>query len=103
MEALAPIRVLRREIRRGSGGAGRHRGGDGLRFEFALLANAREAMASFLMTQLKSVPAGLSGGGAGQPGRLVVNGEQVDPTEPRILRAGDRVVMETAGGGGYGL
>jgi N-methylhydantoinase B len=102
MEGLAPIRVLRREIRRGSGGAGRHRGGEGLRFEFQLLADAREATASFLMTQLKSVPAGLSGGGAGQPGRLVINGEQVDPTEPRILRAGDRVVMETAGGGGYG-
>jgi N-methylhydantoinase B len=102
MESLAPIRVLRREIRRGSGGAGRHRGGDGLRFEFELLADAKEATASFLMTQLKSVPAGLAGGGAGQPGRLLVNGEQVDPTEPRILRAGDRVIMETAGGGAYG-
>ena len=102
MEGLAPIRVLRREIRRGSGGAGRHRGGDGLRFEFELLSDAREATASFLMTQLKSVPAGLAGGGAGQPGRLLINGEQVDPTEPRILRAGDRVIMETAGGGGYG-
>ena len=102
MEGLAPIRVLRREIRRGSGGGGRHRGGDGLRFEFELLSDAKEATASFLMTQLKSVPAGLAGGGAGQPGRLLINGEQVDPTEPRILRAGDRVIMETAGGGGYG-
>jgi N-methylhydantoinase B len=102
MESLAPIRVLRREIRRGSGGAGRHRGGDGLRFEFELLADAREATASFLMTQLKSVPAGLAGGGAGQPGRLLINGEQIDPTEPRVLRPGDRVIMETAGGGAYG-
>jgi N-methylhydantoinase B len=102
MESLAPIRVLRREIRRGSGGAGRHRGGEGLSFEFELLADAREATASFLMTQLKSVPAGLAGGGAGQPGRLVINGGEVDPTEPRILRAGDRVIMETAGGGAYG-
>ncbi|MGQ0652956.1 MAG: hydantoinase B/oxoprolinase family protein [Betaproteobacteria bacterium] len=102
MEGLAPIRVLRREIRRGSGGAGRHRGGDGLHFEFQLLPDAKEATASFLMTQLKSVPAGLAGGGAGQPGRLLVNGEEADPTEPRILRAGDRVVMQTAGGGGYG-
>jgi N-methylhydantoinase B len=102
MESLAPIRVLRREIRRGSGGIGRHKGGDGIRFEFELLPDAKDATASFLMTQLKSVPAGLAGGGAGQPGRLVINGEQVDPTEPRILRAGDRVIMETAGGGGYG-
>lgn len=102
MESLAPIRVLRREIRRGSGGTGRHKGGDGIRFEFELLPDAKEATASFLMTQLKSVPAGLAGGGAGQPGRLVINGTQVDPTEPRLLRAGDRVIMETAGGGGYG-
>jgi len=102
MESLAPIRVLRREIRRGSGGAGRHKGGDGIRFEFELLPDAREATASFLMTQLKSAPEGLAGGGAGQPGRLLVNGQQVDPTEPRILKASDRVVMETAGGGGYG-
>ena len=102
MESLAPIRVVRREIRRGSGGAGRHRGGDGIRFEFELLADAPEATASFLMTQLKSPPPGLAGGGSGQPGRLVINGEEVDPTEPKILKAGDRVVMETAGGGGYG-
>ena len=102
METLAPIRVLRREIRRGSGGIGRHRGGDGIRFEFDLLADAKEATASFLMTQLKSVPAGLAGGGAGQPGRLFINGTQVDPTEPKILRGGDRVIMETAGGGAYG-
>jgi N-methylhydantoinase B len=102
MESLAPIRVVRREIRRGSGGVGRHDGGDGIRFEFELLPDAGEATASFLMTQLKSVPAGLAGGGAGKPGRLLVNGAEVDPTEPRILRAGDRVVMETAGGGAYG-
>ncbi len=102
MESLAPIRVLRREIRRGSGGIGRHKGGDGIRFEFELLPDAKEATASFLMTQLKSVPAGLAGGGAGQPGRLIINGQEVDPTEPRMLRAGDRVIMETAGGGGYG-
>lgn len=102
MESLAPIRVLRREIRRGSGGRGLHGGGDGIRFEFELLPDAPDATASFLMTQLKSVPAGLAGGGAGQPGLLAINGEVVDPTEPRILRGGDRVVMETAGGGAYG-
>jgi N-methylhydantoinase B len=103
MESLAPIRVLRREIRRGSGGRGRHNGGDGICFEFELLPDAPDATASFLMTQLKSVPAGLADGGAGQPGRLTINGQQVDPTEPRILRGGDRVMMETAGGGGYGV
>lgn len=102
MEALAPFRVLRREIRRGSGGEGRHRGGCGISFEFEMLPDAPEAVASFLMTQLKSPTLGLAGGGAGQPGRLVLNGEQIDPTLPRVLKAGDRVLMETAGGGGYG-
>jgi N-methylhydantoinase B len=102
MESLAPIRVLRRGLRRGSGGTGQFRGGDGICFEFELLADAPDATASFLMTQLKSVPQGLAGGGPGTPGRLLINGQVVDPTEPRVLRAGDRVTMETAGGGAYG-
>ncbi|SON53889.1 Acetophenone carboxylase delta subunit [Hartmannibacter diazotrophicus] len=102
METLAPIRVIRREIRRGSGGKGRHEGGCGISFEFELLPDASDVVTSFLMTQLKSSTPGLAGGGAGQPGQLVVNGERVDPTMPRILKAGDRVLMETAGGGAYG-
>lgn len=102
MEALAPIRVLRREIRRGSGGQGLHAGGSGISFEYELLPDASDVSASFLMTQLKSAPAGLAGGGAGHAGRLLLNGIQTDPTEPRVLKAGDRVLMETAGGGAYG-
>lgn len=103
MEALAPIRVHRREIRRGSGGAGRRRGGDGLVFEFEITGEACGGVAtSFLMTRLKQPPPGLHGGQAGRRGRLAVNGEEIDPTEQRILKPGDHVVMETAGGGGYG-
>lgn len=102
METLAPIRVLRREIRRGSGGAGRHQGGCGISFEFDMLPDAPEVMASFLMTQLKSPTAGLAGGGTGKPGQLVLNGERIDPTMPKVLKARDHVLMETAGGGGYG-
>ncbi|HEY6630357.1 MAG TPA: hydantoinase B/oxoprolinase family protein [Rhizobiaceae bacterium] len=102
METLAPIRVLRREIRRGSGGAGKHAGGCGISFEFDLLPDASDVMTSFLMTQLKAPTAGLAGGGTGKPGRLVLNGQQIDPTMPRVLKAGDHVLMETAGGGAYG-
>ncbi len=102
MESLAPIKVLQRAIRKGSGGQGLHAGGNGISFEFELLDDASEVSASFLMTQLKSLPAGLAGGSAGKPGRLLINGEPVDPTEPKILKAGDRVLMETAGGGAYG-
>jgi N-methylhydantoinase B len=102
MESLAPIRVIRREIRRSSGGKGLHEGGDGISFEFDILDDAKDVSASFLMTQLKSVPEGLAGGGAGLQGRLMINGKSVDPTEPKILKPGDRILMETAGGGGYG-
>jgi N-methylhydantoinase B len=102
MESLAPIKVLRREIRRGSGGVGVHPGGCGISFEYELLDGASGVTASFLMTQLKSAPPGLAGGGAGQPGRLLINGQLTDPTEPRVLNGGDRVLMETAGGGAYG-
>jgi len=103
MEMLAPIRVKRREIRRGSGGKGQHDGGCGITFEFEILPDASDVMASFLMTQLKSSPSGLAGGGPGRPGRLLVNGEQIDPTMPRVLKPGDCVLMETAGGGAYGV
>jgi N-methylhydantoinase B len=102
METLAPIKVVRREIRSGSGGAGRHEGGRGISFEFEILPDASEVMASFLMTQLKSPTTGLAGGGTGKAGQLVINGERVDPTLPRVLKAKDRILMETAGGGGYG-
>ena len=103
MESSAPIRVLRREIRRNSGGRGIHNGGDGISFEFELLKEAKGVTASFLMTQLKSVPSGLAGGGGGLQGRLVINGVDVDPTEPKTLQPGDLVLMETAGGGAYGI
>lgn len=102
METLAPFRVLRREIRKGSGGDGKHGGGCGISFEFEMLSDASDVTASFLMTQLRSPTTGLAGGGTGQPGRLLINGQPTDPTAPRVLKAGDRILMETAGGGGYG-
>lgn len=102
MEALAPIRILRREIRRGSGGAGAHHGGDGITFEFEITPQASNITASFLMTRLKSAPPGLFGGAPGQLGRLAINGVDTDPTEQRTLRPGDRILMQTSGGGGYG-
>ncbi|OWT80419.1 MULTISPECIES: hydantoinase B/oxoprolinase family protein [unclassified Achromobacter] len=103
MEALAPIVVHKREIRRGSGGAGQQHGGDGLSFEFEITPEASSVATSFLMTRLKFPPPGLNGGEAGQRGRLTVNGQEIDPTEQRILKPGDRVVMESAGGGGHGV
>jgi N-methylhydantoinase B len=101
IESLAPMQVVCRSIRRGTGGAGRHRGGDGLRFEFVVTADV-PVVTSFIMTRLKSAPPGLAGGGPGALGRLELNGRVIDPSDHWVLKKGDHVVMETAGGGGYG-
>ncbi len=100
-EQMAPIRVVERSIRRGSGGAGAKRGGDGLRFEVEVAAD-EPMMASMIMTRFKSAPKGIFGGEAGKVGGLRLNGKPIDPADHHVLKKGDRVVMETAGGGGYG-
>jgi N-methylhydantoinase B len=101
MESLAPLRVIRRAIRRGTGGAGAHRGGDGLHFEFELRGDS-PVVTSFIMTRLKSAPPGLAGGSAGALGRLELNGRPIDPSDHWVLKPGDHVLMQTASGGGYG-
>lgn len=102
IESLAPLRVIRRELRRDSGGAGRHRGGDGLTLELEVTPQGENVAAAFLMTRLKYPAQGVKGGRPGQCGRLAINGVDVDPTEPRPLCVGDRILLQTAGGGGYG-
>jgi N-methylhydantoinase B len=100
-EQMAPVRVRERAIRRGSGGAGQRRGGDGLRFEIEVVADS-PMMASMIMTRWRTAPQGICGGEPGAIGGLWLNGEPIDPAEHWVLAKGDRVVMETAGGGGYG-
>ena len=100
-EQMAPVRVVERAIRRGSGGAGRQRGGDGLRFEVEVVADT-PMMASMIMTRFRTAPQGIFGGGPGKVGALRLNGKDIDPADHWVLKKGDRVVMETAGGGGYG-
>jgi N-methylhydantoinase B len=101
MESEAPIRVLYRKVRKGSGGAGTHRGGDGLAFSFEFRGDS-PAVVSFLMTRIKAAPPGLHGGAPGEIGKLTLNGAAIDPADHWVLKPGDRVVMETAGGGGFG-
>ena len=57
---------------------------------------------SMIMTRFRSAPKGLLGGGPGKVGALELNGKPIDAAEQWLLRKGDRVVMETAGGGGFG-
>ncbi|MCC7485906.1 MAG: hydantoinase B/oxoprolinase family protein [Burkholderiales bacterium] len=100
-EQMAPLRVIERAIRRGSGGEGVHRGGDGLRFEIEVAADS-PMMASMIMTRFRTAPQGIFGGEPGRVGGLWLNGRPIDPAEHWVLKRGDRVRMETAGGGGCG-
>jgi N-methylhydantoinase B len=59
-------------------------------------------MASMIMTRWRTAPQGILGGVAGTVGGLRLNGKPINPAEHWVLNNGDRVVMETAGGGGCG-
>jgi len=103
MEYAYPMRVRRYSIRRGSGGDGHARGGDGVVREIELLTDAR---VTILSDRRKTEPYGLRGGLPGARGRTVFvrdREEQVlDGKDSVYASAGDRVRIESPGGGGYG-
>ncbi len=99
LELEYPLRVERWELRRGSGGDGAHRGGDGVVRELRVLEDCR---LSVLAERRRHAPHGAGGGVDGAAGRTLVNGEEQPPKLTRQLRAGDVVRVETPGGGGYG-
>jgi len=101
LEAQAPIEVHDRSIRRGSGGQGAHRGGDGIHFDFSLRGSS-PAVGSFILNRLRCPPPGLLGGADGLAARLEIAGQSIDSSGQHVLNPGDRVVFETAGGGGFG-
>ena len=101
MENEAPILVSHRCKRNSSGGAGSKRGGEGLDFAFEFRGDS-PAGCSFLMTRIKAAPPGLLGGDSGKVGQLLLNDRPIDPAEHWVLEKGDRVIMQTAGGGGFG-
>jgi N-methylhydantoinase B len=100
LELDAPLRVERYELLDGSGGDGRHRGGDGLVRAVRVL---EPATLSLLTDRRRHAPQGREGGGPGRPGRNLVNGEELAPKATRELAAGDVVTVETPGGGGWGV
>ncbi|HSH28637.1 MAG TPA: hydantoinase B/oxoprolinase family protein, partial [Thiohalobacter sp.] len=99
VERFYPLRVNRYAIRRGSGGAGRHRGGDGVVREYEFLAPAQVTL---LTERRTSAPWGLQGGADGQPGVNLLNGRALPPKVALEVAAGDRLTLETPGGGGWG-
>jgi N-methylhydantoinase B len=99
LELEFPLRVVRYAIRRGSGGKGAHRGGDGVVREL----EARAPMAYSLITERRGhAPPGAAGGEPGAKGRNLLNGEELPAKATGELRAGDRLAIETPGGGGHG-
>jgi N-methylhydantoinase B len=99
IELEYPLRVERWELRRGSGGAGAHRGGDGVVRELRVL---EDCWLSVLAERRRHGPRGREGGEDGARGLTLVNGEEQPPKLTRQLRAGDVVRVETPGGGGHG-
>ena len=101
LEHAYPLRLLRYQIRRGSGGQGRHSGGDGVRRDVMLLTDAN---VSLLSERRRQGPAGINGGGRGEPGRNVLfhaGEEQELPAKATFrARAGDVLSLRSPGGGG---
>jgi N-methylhydantoinase B len=98
---MAPITFFRKELRHGSGGAGRHRGGMGQVIEFTVDVG-RPWTLNAVTSRLRHPPQGLFGGEPGATGRFVIDGEPVRTQQRINLQTGDVVRLELPGGGGYG-
>ncbi len=104
LEYAYPLRVTRYSLRRGSGGAGKHRGGDGIVREIELLTDAQVTL---LAERRRFAPYGLDGGSDGALGKAsVIREDGQEETMPgkfsRPLRKGDKIRIESPGGGGWG-
>ncbi|HEU5058643.1 MAG TPA: hydantoinase B/oxoprolinase family protein, partial [Kofleriaceae bacterium] len=99
LESRFPVRLVELSLRRGSGGAGRLPGGDGVVRELELL---RPLEVSILSERRRLCPFGLAGGQPGAAGRNLHNGRALGGRARFRAAAGDRVRIETPGGGGYG-
>jgi 5-oxoprolinase (ATP-hydrolysing) len=105
LELRYPVRLERFAIRRGSGGAGRWRGGDGAIRALRFLA---PMTAVVLTSRRDEAPFGQAGGATGLPGtqRVERAGGAIEPLPRRAsveLEPGDLIVIETPGGGGFGV
>jgi N-methylhydantoinase B len=99
IELEFPLRVREYSLRRGSGGNGRHRGGDGVVRELEALQTLRY---SLITERRRHAPPGAAGGAAAAPGRNLLDGVQLPAKAIGALEPGQRLRIETPGGGGYG-
>ena len=99
LEREYPLRVERYAIRRGSGGDGRHRGGDGVLRAIRVLEDCR---LSVISERRRRRPRGAAGGEDGAAGENRLNGRRIAGKLSRELHAGDVLEIRTPGGGGHG-
>jgi N-methylhydantoinase B len=103
LEQSYPLRVVQYAVRRGSGGAGKHPGGDGVIREIQALGRVK---ASLLSERRRCAPAGAAGGRPGKAGRAWrVRGDRLFPLGGKVsldLQPGDSLRVATPGGGGWG-
>jgi N-methylhydantoinase B len=103
IEYAYPLRVTRYEVRQNSGGEGRFHGGDGIVRELELLADAE---VTILSERRRFAPYGLASGASAKVGRnVLVHGDAEEDLLGKVSRKlarGDRIRIETPGGGGHG-
>ena len=104
LEYAYPVRLRRYSLRPGSGGRGAHTGGDGIVREIEVLTDAQVTL---LADRRSRGPYGLAGGSAGAPGRTVIirqdgSEEELGSKSSARMRSGERIRVETPGGGGWG-
>jgi N-methylhydantoinase B len=104
-EALYPFRFEGFELREDSGGAGKYRGGLGFRRRYVMLGTARMQIK---FDRIQCPPWGVAGGKEGRPGWVTIEKAATGATDivhkskNYPLEPGDRILVETGGGGGYG-
>jgi N-methylhydantoinase B len=99
LELEFPMRMVEYSLRRGSGGAGRFRGGDGVVRELEALAPLQY---SLITERRRHAPPGADGGADGKPGRNLLDGQALESKAMGELAPGQRLRIETPGGGGFG-
>jgi N-methylhydantoinase B len=99
LESALPLRIDEYSLRRGSGGSGRHSGGDGVRRVYRA---TEECTVTLLTERRRRAPAGAAGGAPGACGRNALDGTTLAPKVRARVDAGSAVTIESPGGGGWG-
>lgn len=99
LEMRYPLEIVKYQRRRGSGGVGAHAGGDGIIRCYRFL---QDTEITLLTERRRSRPWGLLGGGAGQPGRNLLDGVELGAKVSLHAKQGQVLEIETPGGGGWG-